>query len=196
MAYKVNLHNITELGPVGRVVEAGELWRAWRYTPGLVRELPYPAEGYSNPIKAYRRLARIARTAAEHNLSAYTISLVGADVTTIGVATAQLAQPKPNLIEEQTEKLGGVELSYWHSLRSKGVSTEIGQMVVRTLREQKALIPGASGLEVSWMVTLPDDVIKEEVCLASGFTPVDKPQPYDIEDMVSEPRQLWVAKNL
>src|SRR5581483_3473893 len=111
MALEVELHDITQLGRVERLMEAGEVWRARRKTPDLKRELPFPYEHYQDPVHAYRRLGYIARRADENKLSAYTISLRGSDVTTIGIATAQVASPKP--LRWEGKRRPGLELSYW-----------------------------------------------------------------------------------
>lgn len=186
------LHNLVNFSWRQRLDAARQLTKASKKAPQLEIELPYPADGYKRTIRAYRRLGSVANRAAAAQLSAYAIrDNVNEEI--IGMATTQVLRPKPP--DEMIEKSGGIEVSYWHRQYHDELAERIGLTIVQALLDAKCATPGATGKEVGWMVTLPDDRVKSTVALDANLEP-HKIQPYDINDGVSRERQLWVEKAL
>lgn len=170
-----------------RIVDAIDIWRAQRRAPGLARELPYPAQGYRNPLRAYRRIERAASNAGPNfrpNLIVGKQAHHGSTIpgTSIGVATAELRQPRPDYLLAPA-----VELSYWHA-RSGEQATAIGNTVVNQLLAQAAEMTEGEG--TAWMVTLNDDEVKSRVLEANDFR-IRAGGTFDIDDGVTEYRTLW-----
>jgi len=186
----IRLHDIETLGRFQRAKTAIGLRKAARATVDLQRELPYPAQGYGNPRRGYKRLGRIAATAESHGLKAFTImenAPARRRLQAIGMATAQASVPRPN----PTEMRHGIELSYWHS---SSVLQDFGSQVMDLLmaKVEAGAVSGSEANASLWMVTLPNHLRKASICEAVGMIAVEIPQVYHIDDGVTEPRQLWV----
>lgn len=174
-----------------------ERWRRWDYSRALrheagtnrqlARELPMVAKGYATLWSTHRRMARIARNAGAHQLSALVIL---ENDSAIGVASAQSAVPVRTTRRSHFPNPGSVELSYWHgAIGDPERARHVGSQVVRQLIDTVQQSPYMS--EKLWMVTLPQDMTKTAVLEATGFQPFSVPQIYDIHDGVRENRQLW-----
>lgn len=186
---EINLCNIEHLSRIRRLGAATDLWMARCEASGLERELPLPAKGYRDPVRACLRLRRIGNTATQHKLSAFAIN---DGRRYIGMATRQVYSPNPNPLSKFTRS---AELSYWHrDIEKARQAVAVGSRIVGSLLEVNSstgvLDPNAN----AWMVTLPEDEIKTEVCTQAGLTPVGEPQVYNIGDEVTVPRQLWAMQ--
>lgn len=189
MPAKIEFANVADLSRLDRFVMAGELREAVKSNDQLATELPLPNKGYSSRYRKAARLKSAARKAETANLNAFVIT---ANSKAIGMATAQVALPKPALIEEAP---GGIELSYWHRQEPTREALRIGRRVMMILVGQASLETyGAEPDFVRWMVTLPEDEIKSKVCEEIGMQPVGEPQPFEIGDEVTIDRQLWALQ--
>lgn len=196
MAYpRIELKSVAGVGGVEQARYARQLSRARKEASGLERELPYPAEGYSNPARAFRRLGQASEKVRDHanHLSAYIICDTYKDKNVaIGMATAQKLEPGPGYFPADENAL---ELSYWHRDYDEDVAIGIGGLVLDDLVQiRRRTVHGVSHVRHLWMVTIEGDRVKAEVCGQNHFVPDpgNVPRVYHIGDAVTEPRQLWV----
>lgn len=181
------VESMMDVGRLGDVRAAWELSGARHITPELTRELPYVARGYRNVLSALRRQVYVRARASEANLVPYRLMYCGRYV---GMATLQLLDPMTSMRDGTPvgfEFTDGAEIAYWHQPLDEAVG--IGCEVVEALVEDSWRLRSSV---VPWMVTLPEDDVKGEVCIRNGFDPLEPAIPYSINDGVTEPRQLWV----
>lgn len=185
----IELDNIKFIGGLNGMRTARQLSHASHAASEIKRELPYPAAHYETTSKAYRRLLSVGKNAQEHGLAAFVIR---EGSTGIGIATMQRAEPNPNPRHIQRS----AEVSYWHAdTETAPEAIMLGRTVLNELITRKSTLPydeSRQRLEALWMVTLPDDEVKAEVCQQTEFSKAGSPQVYTIEDGVTIPRQLWV----
>lgn len=145
----------------------------------LGRELPFVDKIYQSPIKTYRRIGHIASLMHQGKIDAF---MTVHDDKVQGVATLQ------PWTKEDSDYVNSVELSYWvRKQPSEETAIELGTAIVHFLLDNAPLVNAPH-----WMVTLPDDAVKQAVATNLGLIPGAGPKSYDIEDGVTEPRQHWV----
>lgn len=188
---QVHLQPFDTLDRYNTMQEARELVRARNNATNLEQELPYPYEGYKDFKTAYLRIRRIAKNAGEHSLRPYVIHTQSDKKRhTIGVATAQRRLPQPNPLPSS---ISAFELSYWHRDMEDADAIKVGIGVIRELktRLQDVRKTQDGPTEKMWMVTLPDDALKQQICENMHMVRLGGPEVYTIEDGVDVARQLW-----
>ena len=175
-----------------RPTVAMQLSSAARNTPGLSRELPLPAEGYKDPIHAFRRIGKVASKIEDKKLRANLICGIADSNRAVGMTTTELGQPRPTILPDKA-----IEFSYWHrQVIVEGMAHEIGTTTLKHMARISLKFYADQGIDEysqMWTVTLPDDQVKYEVFAEAGLAISDEPRRYDIHDDVTEPRHLWTA---
>lgn len=179
---------IESVGSFEGIEAAWQLWRAVRHNDDLLRELPLVRRNYGNLLRAQGRIPYIRKLVAGEAYVAYLVK--EEDGSTVGLATGQTHDPSPNPLS------GGrnIELSYWTKrYRTEEQAIAVGTEVMRDTVQAVAQGLRLGADDMVWSVTLPDDMVKNEVLENSKFHPVAAAQPYELGDEVSEARQLWAA---
>jgi hypothetical protein len=182
---RISLEPFTGLRWYNRLKTADQIASAGYYASNLLRELPIPAEVYAHTIPTYRRLGRIASKMKQDKIDAYVIR--EEESNGIGVASFMPLKPEPNLLESEHT----AEISYWHHDLNRDSAIKCGNAIVKLLLYASSGPAARKGVDTGWMVTLQDDRVKDAVMRDSGFEPIDTPQVFQIDDRVTEPRQLW-----
>lgn len=166
------------------------LRRAAHATPTLKAELPLAEDTYTAVYKVYlRRFEHLAKLNNTGELYSTVIAEKSARV--LGMASLQLWHPS-TLPLELADNGASAELSYWHRPVGGVEGVELGKQIIERITDEKVTDPVIA--KQFWTVTLPNDTIKAEVLQETGFERVAAVQPFNLDDEVVVPRQLWARE--
>ena len=150
-------------------------------TKQLKRELPFADRIYQSPIKTFRGVGYISHLIQKSEIEAFVTKF---NDKVQGVATVLRLSWDKNMPTDRPR----AEISYWiRQQKTSDISIDIGTSIVSHLLDK------IIDMDVQpWMVTLPDDDIKAEVCGAVGMLQNGDPKLYNLDDGVTVERQLWV----